>query len=648
VLLQRVIAEVRVGARMCGIVAIVGAPDARVGEHVLAMNDALTHRGPDGAGSAAFPEDGVAIAMRRLAVLDIASGQQPMWDEDRRHSLVFNGEIYNHAALRRQLIDLGHRFESHHSDTEVLVHGFEEWGEALPARLDGMFAFAIWSLDRQALFVARDRTGEKPLHIAQVHGGYLVASEIRAFHEHPAFTAEVDLEALRQYLTFNYVLSPRSMLRGVSKLPPAHYAWITASGVTTSRYWTLPFSDEPIDEAKAIRRFDELLDASVAARMVADVPVGLLLSGGLDSTAIGYYARRHSDDVHSFSIGFDESADDESPYSTLAARHLGTTHRARTFSSSDLIAMLPQVAELLDEPLGDPSFFPTYALSQFARKHVTVALGGDGSDEFCHGYDSSSALLALNTFDRFPQPVRSVAGGVARLSSHGNSRIARVARRVADHAELPPELRVMQLIAPARHAVLELIRPELRGSLGERPFDSLEDLSGDFTGDRTAERRVIGTYVNTFLAEDILVKSDRASMAASLELRAPFLSNDLLEFYGTLPLSLKHHGRTGKVLLRRLMRGRIPDAILERPKRGFNIPLGQWLAGPLASTVDRILDPSRLALGSPLEPRAVQQVIAEQRGLTARRGDPDRILFLILQFELWRERWIVGGSGNQH
>ncbi len=624
---------------MCGIIAIVGAPDAHVGEHVLAMNDVLTHRGPDGAGSAAFPEDGAAIAMRRLAVLDIASGQQPMWDEDRRHALVFNGEIYNHAALRRELIDLGHRFESDHSDTEVLVHGFEEWGEALPARLDGMFAFAIWSLDRRALFVARDRMGEKPLHIAQVEGSYLIASEMKAFYEHPAFKAEVDLEALHQYLTFNYVLSPRTMLRGVSKLPPAHYAWITTSGVITSRYWTLPFSDEPIDEATALRRLDELLDASVAARMVADVPVGLLLSGGLDSTAIGYYARRHSDDVHSFSIGFDEAGFDESAFAALAAQHLGATHRVQTFSASDLIALLPQVAKLLDEPMGDPSFFPTYALSRFAREHVTVALGGDGSDEFGHGYDSSRVLLALNAFDRVPQPMRSIAGQAARLSSRGDSRIARIARTAADLAGLPPELRVMQLIAPERHSVIELIRPELRGTLRGRPFGSLEELSGEFTGERTAERRVISTYVNTFLPEDILVKSDRASMAASLELRAPFLSNDLLEFYGTLPPALKHNGRTGKVLLRRLMRGRIPDVILERPKRGFGIPIGQWLTGPLAETVTRILDPSRLALGSPLDSDTVQRVIAEQR-----RPHYARLLFLILQFELWREHWIVGGS----
>lgn len=623
---------------MCGIVAVVGRPGSDFVSPIEAMNDALAHRGPDDAGSILMRDEGVALAMRRLAVVDLDAGQQPMWDEQQQHCVVFNGEIYNHQGLREELLALGHRFTTDHSDTEVLVHGFEQWGVGLLDRIDGMFAFAIWSRERQALFVARDRAGEKPLHIARVASGHLVASELKALQKHPEFVPELDLRALDQYLAYNYVLGPRTMFQGVSKLPAGHYAWITPDRVETHRYWSFEFSDEPISEPDAIRRFDELLDESVAQRMVADVPVGLFLSGGLDSTAIGYYMRRHTDEAHSFSIAFEDAEFDESEYSTLAARHLGIKHSIQRFSSDELMDLVPQMAELLDEPLGDPSFFPTYALSKHARQHVTVALGGDGSDEFGMGYGRWRGLSLMGAFDAVPKRLRATSGRLAQRLAQGDSLLARSARMAATHAVLEPEERVLTLIAPHAPMHREMLRSDIRDQLPPLSYDRAEDLSGSFSGKRTAFRRVMGTYATSFLTEDILVKSDRATMAASLELRSPFLSAGLLDFYGNVPMSLIRSGGTGKVLLRRVMRGRIPDEIIDRSKRGFDIPLGPWLRGPLAPFVDEYLSPERLRQRqSPLDPTTVDQLVQRQRQADSQR---DRLLFLLLQFELWRERWL--------
>ena len=451
---------------------------------------------------------------------------------------------------------------------------------------------------------------------------------------------ELDLRAVDQYFAYNYVLRPRTMFRGVTKLEPGHYAWITPDRIEARRYWTFSFADPPLPEHEALRRFDHLMDQSVAARMVADVPVGLFLSGGLDSTAVGYYMTRHGDDVHSFSISFDSPEFDESAYSQLAADHLGTTHHVRNFSLDELMSLVPRTAELLDEPLGDPSFFPTYALSTYAREHVTVALGGDGSDEFGMGYDRSGILSSLQPFDPVPAAVRSAAGRLLGAVARGGSKAARGARMTAAHIGLTPEERVLTLIAPHAPRRGEVLRPDIRAQLPPHPYDRVEDLSGRFNGDRTAFRRILGTYQTAFLSEDILVKADRASMAASLELRSPFLSAELLDFYGSVPRSLMKANGVGKLLLRRTMRGRIPDDIIDRTKRGFDIPLGDWLAGPLAPIVDDYLAAERLTrTDSPLAPTAVAEVIMQQR--IHRNPLRDRLLFLLLQFELWRERWLL-------
>jgi asparagine synthase (glutamine-hydrolysing) len=621
---------------MCGIVALVGR-DAAACEPIHSMTAMLTHRGPDDDGFAILPEDGVALGMRRLSILDIEGGAQPMWDERRRHVVVFNGEIYNFAGLRAELASLGHRFISDHSDTEVIVHGFEEWGDALFPRLNGMFAIALWDRLEKRLTLARDRTGEKPLFVAELPTGWAVASELKAIFDHPEFIRRVDPVGLEQYLAFDFTVGPRTMLAGVQKLPAGHIGRIERGAYAFDPYWSLGFRSRSMSIAAAVARLDELLDRSVRMRMLADVPVGLFLSGGLDSSAIGYYMSRAREGTKSFSIGFEDPRFDESTYARLAARHLGVDHHLEVFSEDRVRALVPRVAELLDEPMGDQSIFPTYLLSTVARRGVTVALGGDGSDELLMGYKTYQALKLVWQFDRLPRSARSV--------------LARCARR-RPIPGVPP--RVWRLLsglddAPSHRLLRRLgsfdgdARSVLSGPVRDQlPVSAFSDADDSFGLDRLLlegpAEETIAAYVRGYLQEDILVKVDRASMAASLEVRAPFLDPDLIDFLATVPASLKLRRWTRKHLLREAMRGRLPDQIIDRPKRGFGVPLNDWLRGSLAPLVRERLAPDGMREGGYFDPAAVSSLVEVH--LAGRRDEGQRI-WLLLQFELWRDRWQI-------
>jgi len=624
---------------MCGIVGLVVEPSAGhdLDAAIRAMNETLRHRGPDEDGVAVFPA--AALAMRRLSIVDLSGGQQPMWDERRELCIVFNGEIYDHTALRDELIERGHRFVSDHSDTEVLIHGYEEWGGDLFPRLNGMFALAIWDLRNNRLVVARDRMGKKPLYIARVRDGYAVASELKAFFAHPGFEAELDPIALDQYLAFDYVVGPRTMLRDVQQLPAGHWGTITPAGIETHRYWTLTFGSTEASESELIEELDARLDEAVQRRMVADVPVGVFLSGGLDSTTVAYYMRRHSDDVHSFSIAYDDPRIDESHYAELASRHLGTTHHVETVTFDRIEGVVERMPSLLDTPMGDPSFIPTYLLSEFTKRSVTVALGGDASDEFLMGYNLYRSLRKLWVADYVPAVAQS---GVAALAGRINGRggpFAGGARLLARELAHSPEQRVLRMLGAFEGRGRDVLAPALRESLPASPFaGGVEEHVGHFDGPRTAANRTIAAYVQAYLIEDMLVKVDRASMAASLEVRTPFLDPDVVELMCRLPVSMKLRGPGGKYLLRRLMRGRIPDPILDRDKQGFSAPLGEWLRGPLVPLVRDTLEATRLSAVGLLDAASVQQLVDEH--LSGHR-DHARRLWLLLQFELWRERWLA-------
>ena len=624
---------------MCGIVAIVTSHIDGLERDVRAMNQTLVHRGPDDEGLAVFRSEGVAIAMRRLSILDIEGGHQPMWDESGQHAVVFNGEIYNFEEIRQDLVAKGHRFSTAHSDTEVLVHGYEEWGTELFPMLNGMFAVVIWDGRQRRLVVARDFTGEKPLYVGRIRGGYAIASELKALLRHPSLSHEIDPIALEQFLAFDFVVGPRTMLAGVSKLAAGHYAIVRADAFEPRRYWAASFpSPQGLvrDVAGSLRTLDQILDQSVRRRMVADVPVGLFLSGGLDSTTVGYYMCRHSADVESFSIGFEDPAYDESKYAELAARHLGTRHHIEVFSQDRIRELVPKIADILDEPMADQSIFPTYLLCGSARQSVKVALGGDGGDELLMGYRTYQLLKAYWMLDRLPRVARYPLSQLgAWLPAAGPTRKL---HSFAASIGLAPIERLLCRLGSYQGRARRVLSAQTRSNLPASVFDEpVRRFSEGLQPGVGVANETINAYMRGYLQEDILVKVDRASMAMSLEVRSPFLDPELIAFLGTVPPSLKLHGMTGKYLLRKLMRGRLPDAIIDRPKHGFGVPLNAWLRTSLSELLLHYLDPSRLkgqGLFDP--PAATKMVCAHLEGRSANGQQ----LWPLLLFQLWHERWL--------
>jgi asparagine synthase (glutamine-hydrolysing) len=626
---------------MCGISALIVRSPTDLRGRIDAMTDSITHRGPDDRGVAVFEVDGVALGMRRLSIVDLEGGHQPMWSDDERYCLVFNGEIYNAPELRRELVSLGQRFRTDHSDTEVLVHGFARWGHEIWPRLNGMFAIAIWDRERRVLVAARDRVGKKPLFIASCAGGYALGSELKAVLQAPGVGREVDLVALEQYLTFDYVIGPRTMFAGTQKLPGGHYAELTPTSCEFTRYWRPQCQPRRSSEG-AVEELDRLLDDAVRRRLIADVPLGLFLSGGLDSSTIGYYMRRHSDEVHSFSIGFEEEDFDESHFSALVGNALGMQHHLEIFSQNRLQDLIPKIATVLDEPMGDQSILPTYLLSIFTQASVKVALGGDGSDELLMGYNTYVPLKAAWTLDRVPGLTRTISE-VARRSPRSIAGHAIRGLKFARQLDRTPVERLLSVLGHFAGDARWVMSPDARGELPPTVFDeAAHEMLGARDHRPASDETVLG-YLRGYLQEDIMVKVDRASMATSLEVRSPFLDPDVVEFALRLPASVRLRGRTGKYVLRRLMRGRLPDEILTRKKVGFGVPLNRWLRESQRELVIDYLSPARLRAQNILDADAVAGVVEEHLSGRADRGHQ---IWLLLLFQLWHERWVTAEPGS--
>jgi asparagine synthase (glutamine-hydrolysing) len=626
---------------MCGIVGIARFHPAEQQELLERMVATLRHRGPDDRGEFELPDHGLAIGMTRLSIIDLAGGHQPMFDEARRYALVFNGEIYNFRDLRVELTQLGHHFETDHSDTEVVVHGFEQWGKDVFPRLNGMFAVAIWDNLERRLILARDRTGEKPLYLGKLSGGgWVFASELKPLLLHPDLDKSIDPRAVEQFLAFDYIFGPRTILSAVSKVPAGHTAEITADTCDVRPYWVPAFDRTSSNPDEILEQLDALLSRSVRIRMVADVPVGLFLSGGLDSSTIGYFMAREASSVHAFSIGFDNPAYDESPEARAVAAHLGIDHEVHVFSEAEVAELVPRITDVLDEPMGDQSIFPTFLLSEVTRRHVKVALGGDGSDELFMGYRSYQVLKAAWLVDASPLRVipRFVGGLLPEIGPRRLRQLARLGHSLA----LAPDERLLARLGSFHGDSRWVLAPEVRellsGSALDDPVRELDRVLPSWLG---PEDRTIGTYLRGYLQEDILVKVDRASMANSLEVRSPFLDPDIVDFALSIPAALKMPGIRRKDLIRRLMRGRLPDWTIDRPKRGFGIPLADWLRSSLAALVDDYLADDRIAAARIFDRSAVKSVLRRHA-----RGDFEagNQVWLLLQFELWRHRWLNDGN----
>ena len=618
---------------MCGIVGIGGKPPEPDRRWLAQARDAMKHRGPDDAGEWWSPDDRVGLAHRRLSIIDLSPlGHQPMHLPERGLSVVFNGEIYNYRALRDELAGLGFVFQSH-SDTEILLAAYAAWGEGCLARFNGMFAFALYDAPLDRLFLARDRAGEKPLFYHLTNGCLQFASELKALLANPANPRRIDAEALDCYLAMGYVPGERCMLQGYNKLPPAHALRfdLQSGAVQVWRYWHVPELapvPEPLDEAALLDELESLLEDAVHDQMVADVPVGVLLSGGVDSSLVTAMAVRASSQVQTFTIGFPGHGKlDETEHARLIARHFGT-HHTELMAEDATADLLPRLARQFDEPMVDSSMIPTFLVSQLVRQHCTVALGGDGGDELFGGYGHYSRLQWMRqNLGWMPYALRR---GIA-LSAEKCLPVGFKGRNWAQGLGLDLD-NGLPLIASCFDATT---RRRLLKAQTDWPL-----VAEAVRKDRVPENPDLlqrGTRMDfaNYLAEDILVKVDRASMLSSLEMRAPLLDYRLIEFaFGKVPSRLKATATEKKILLKRLTARILPPEFDQQRKQGFSIPLGEWLKGGAFGKLfnDVLRDPQ-----CSFDAVAVDGLL---RGQDKGRSNGERLFALVL-FELWRREYAV-------
>jgi asparagine synthase (glutamine-hydrolysing) len=615
---------------MCGIAGFTGS---RPKGSLEAMIATLTHRGPDEKGSYETSEAG--LAARRLSIIDVKGGHQPYRSESGHVVAVFNGEIYGFRALRKELERAGHRFATG-ADGEVIVHAYEEYGLGFVERLDGMFALAVWDARTRTLVLARDRLGKKPLHVARHSDGTLTfASELQSLLADPKLRREVDPEAIALFLQFGYVPAPWSAFRGVSKVPPASALVWSPSGIQERRYWQLSYEPKlSIGHGAALQELDERVSAAVAARLISDVPLGAFLSGGIDSSTVVAHMQASSPQrVKTFAIGFADPRYDERPHAAAVARRLGTDHHDQIVQADDLLAVLPRLVRHYGEPYADSSMVPTYYLARMARAHVTVALTGDGGDELLAGYQRHAAARYASHFDRLPRLARRAfveaamrlvrAGGEQKALGHKLFRLLRSlsldpAERFSDWAGALSQAERRRL-APA---LAPTVRPELF-AVASHPLDV-----------------ALATDVSHYLPDDLMTKIDIATMACSLEARAPLLDYSLVEWAARLPVGLKQRGFRGKRLLRELLARRVSTELFERPKMGFAAPVGSWLRRELRELmVDTLLD-ERTAQRGYLERPAVEALLRDH---LSGEVDHSRAIWTILMLELWHREVVETG-----
>jgi asparagine synthase (glutamine-hydrolysing) len=630
---------------MCGITGWANfdaqVPAVGSGQELLhSMCERMVHRGPDSEGL--YVTRGAALGMRRLAIIDLITGEQPVFNEDRSIAVVLNGELYNYREIRADLEKRGHTFRSA-SDTEILPHLYEEYGDNMVREINGMFAFALWDSNRRRLLIARDRFGEKPLYWGVFDQTLIFASEPKVLLAHPSVKPELNLQALRQYLSFDYVPAPLSIFQGINKLPAAHTLTLDHGKVEVKQYWKMSYkTSSPVpDEREAADRLVELLGDSVRMRLVSDVPLGVLLSGGVDSSSIAALAvQASSDPVKTFSISFAESSFDESAYARGVAKFLGTDHHEERLSANLAANLVGEIGAWMDEPFSDPSLVPTYLLSRFTRKHVTVALGGDGGDELFAGYQMYAGHRWAEIYKRVPAALRArIIEPLVRLLPVQTSNISfdYKASRFVTGAKYDDV---------ARHHVwfgsftpdqqLMLLSPEVLAVTDSEIYRQARELAEECDSpDLITRMQSVDTQL--YLAEDILTKVDRASMAVSLEVRAPFLDPRVAEFAASLPLHYKLRGQKTKYILKKAVHDLLPPFVTRRGKKGFGVPVAQWLKEKLRPLARDLLSPERVRRAGVFNPEYVQKLQDEhERGVANHR----KLLWTLLMFELWHESFV--------
>jgi len=620
---------------MCGIAGFAGFPlgQQEAASRIRQMCDAIRHRGPDSDGY--YVDDHVALGMRRLSIIDVAGGRQPISNENDSIHVVFNGEIYNHHELRKQLIAKGHRFRTQ-SDTEVLVHLYEEEGPDMAVHLKGMFAFAIWDVPHRKLFIARDRTGMKPLSYRATSQGISFCSELRSLWALDNSQLQIEPESVMKYLAFGYVPDPSTIFAGVKKLPPGHVlTWTASHGAQIRRYWNPPNPlAEDSNEDERIRSIRELLDHAVSSHLESEVPLGAFLSGGLDSsTVVALMARHASGRVRTFSIGFAEDKYDESAAARSVATELATDH-TELIVQPNVEGIFESVACMFDEPFADSSAIPTFLVSQLARRSVTVSLSGDGGDELFGGYSRYREILGRKDHGhRFLSKWLASAGLMLPHFFPGRNRLIDIGRTTWGRY-------ATTVVQPVRIDEGGVARTDYPGSnlyISEQLAEQIHRTSGmDFAA------AMMQVDLETYLPGDILTKVDRTSMAVSLEARVPLLDFDLVDYALRIPGSARVTLQGSKMTFRKAIHGIVPESVLNRPKQGFEIPLGKWFRGPLRHRIEALREPSPV-LGDYINKHATQRLVFEH---TIGRRDHSAMLWRLIVLDCWMTAMQQGKLGQ--
>lgn len=622
---------------MCGIAGIIHKNNQAVDRSILEkMNRALMHRGPDDEGY--HCEGSLGLAHRRLSIIDLSGGHQPMSTADGRYTIVFNGEIYNFLEIKANLQKKGISFKTN-SDTEVLLYAYALEGKKCLDRLNGMFSFAIWDKNEKTIFAARDRFGKKPFYYWDSLHHFAFASELKAFLVHPDFKKELNHQALSSFFQYEYVPAPLSIFKGVCKLPAGHFLIWKEGSFSIQKYWDIPLkqSETPLDWEESKKKLIVLLDEATQKRLVSDVPLGVFLSGGLDSSSIVAMMARHRSGSHikTFSIGFDEKSFDESEHALFISKHFKTDHHHQVLTPGKMLEILPRVVSFMDEPFADYSIIPTYLLAQFTRQKVTVALGGDGSDELFAGYPTFYADRLARMYQKFPYFFKKgLQFFVDHLPvSHRDMSFDFKARQFLYGVHFESVLRNQVWLGSFHFAEQKKLFVDssqlkdplllVRQALQHCPSsDSLD--------------RILYFYQKFYLTDDILVKTDRASMATSLEVRAPYLDLDLVSFVSSLPSHFKLKGRVTKYILKEALKEILPSQIIFRKKKGFGIPVGLWLKNELRSHLLEILSPERIKRDGIFNPAFVECMINQH---LEGRVNHRKKLFSLLTFHWWKDQF---------
>ncbi len=662
---------------MCGITGYLNldttkpSHDAEVVLH--SMCDRIQHRGPDSEGI--WHDDTAALGMRRLSIIDLKTGDQPVFNCDRSVIVMMNGELYNYREVRAELEAKGHKFTTQ-SDTEILPHLYEEYGDALLDHVNGMYAFSLWDTRRKKLIIARDRFGEKPLYHGTFGGKLIWGSEPKSLLAHPDVTAELDLHALRHYVSYDYVPAPLSIYKGIHKLPAAHVLIVENGNLNIRRYWDIKWSaDTPVrmsvastrtgsngkdsfpgvtgDADKSVRapiasladraaELRELLSDAVRMRLVSDVPLGILLSGGIDSSTVAALATQHATErVKTFSIGFEEDSFDESKYARQVAQHLGTEHFEDKLSAETAGDLISEIGTWLDEPMSDGSLIPTFLLARFVRKHVTVALGGDGGDELFAGYPMYYAHGVASKYLSIPAFIRSgliePVVNALPVSTKNLSFDYKAKRfvRAANYDAVTRHHTWFGSFSPEQHR--ELFTGDVLAQTEADIYRGVRELV-DASDAKNVVEQMQYADINYYLAEDILTKVDRAAMAVSLETRAPFLDPRVGQFAASIPVDYKLRGKSGKYILKEAMKGILPHDILHRPKKGFGIPIAEWLKGRLNPLLHEMLSTERIKRQGLFNPEYVARLITEHESAKASHH---KELWTLLVFQLWSDNFLA-------